>query len=307
MMSVLEKIYIELLNEKNVRKDYSVKAILLPDSRILRRDNEKESYLEIDDVSKVIVVLLCMRGVDPRESENINAFLKELGLAILIVNECDTLDVDTYMYYIEYKMSVMYRLFLNILYKIYGTDTKVIYSQTGKDVAINDKRLSKSLEEKPIYRVAKPIAFTKGFISASKDKLISSLIEIVKSGSKPNLFIANNVSDNAYDIDEFVRNGIKEYLSGEEDLIEEEYIHECLFGSSNDIVPCVYDSFFSIYKKTEESSREVHKIGQGICSLANKDAVVFGPLWKGSLYTRIIHYIAHKYLSSKIVVFDLRD
>lgn len=312
-MSVLEKIYTKLLNEKNKHKDYSVKAILLPDSRVLRRDNEKESHLEIDHESKVIVVLLCMRGEDPRANNaNINAFLKEIGLAILIVNECDTLDVETYLYYIEYKISITYKIFLNILYKIYGSDSKVIYSQAEEGVVINEKYITKSLEKKPVYRLAKPISFTKEFVSVSKDKLISSLVEIIKSGSKPNLFIANNKLDNDYNLDEFVRNAIKEcllkeYLSESGNFIEEDYIHKCVFVDGNDIVHYDYDSRFSIYKKTEKSSREVHEIGQGICSLANKDAVIFGPSWKGSLYTRIIHYIAHKYLSSRIVVFDMHD
>ena len=118
--------------------------------------------------------------------------------------------------------------------------------------------------------------------------IMDNLIDIIKTGSKPNLFIADNEKDSLFILNESIRDEIFSKLN------EEGYI-DGINENHLIAVPSFYDENGLRFRKSEESSYELYKIGMGIYSMANKDAIVFGNNWDKDQYTTVLHYVAKSF------------
>lgn len=266
-MNVLERTYRDLLALKKEKGGYKVKGILFPDVSMLSISEERKNYCEVDNFDECIIVFLCINTDCRHYGKSFSdKYLKELGMALLIANECDEL-----LNAFEYKTSsALYKAFINILYSYKKIKNRGYYK---------DDMLAKA----------------KSATDCIDDIAMINIIDIIKTGSKPNLFIAENEKDSLFILNETIRNAIF-YMLNEEDHVT---------GINEDhliAVPSFYDQNGLRFAKSENSSEELYKIGMGIYSLANKDAVIFGIHWNKDKYTTVLKYITAIFGVPKIII-----
>lgn len=275
-MTLLERTYRDLLALKKEKGGYKVKGILFPDVSMLSISEERKNYCEVDNFDECIIVFLCINTECRHCGKSfVDNYLKELGMALLIANECDEL-----LNVFEYKTSsALYKAFINILYTCKKIKNRGYYK---------DDMLAK----------AKSGDYIDMDVSAGDcidDTSMVNIIDIIKTGSKPNLFIAENEKDSLFILNETIRNAIF-YMLNEEDHVT---------GINEDhliAVPSFYDQNGLRFAKSENSSEELYKIGMSIYSLSNKDAVIFGIHWNKDKYTTVLKYITAIFGVPKIII-----